>query len=75
VLQGQKFDANGDYIRCWVPELTRLDSKYIHAPWAAPPESVRVAGITLGENYPLPIVDHKEVRQRALDAFACVRNR
>jgi deoxyribodipyrimidine photo-lyase len=73
ILQGEKFDANGEYVRHWVPELANMDTKYIHAPWTAPTGALSSAGITLGENYPLPIVDHKEARQRALDAFAYIK--
>jgi deoxyribodipyrimidine photo-lyase len=75
VLQGEKFDANGEYVRHWIPELASMDTKYIHAPWTAPAEALRSAGITLGKNYPLPIVDHKVARQRALDTFAFIKNR
>ncbi len=70
VLQGEKFDAGGDYVRRWVPELVALPDKWIHKPWAAP-ESVRHdAGLELGATYPRPIVDHAEGRARALKAFA-----
>ena len=69
VLQGQKFDAAGDYVRRWVPELAKLDSKWIHAPWLAPPLALLEAGVELGRTYPSPIVDHAEARQRALAAL------
>jgi deoxyribodipyrimidine photo-lyase len=67
VTQGQKFDAQGDYVRRWVPELTRLPAKHIHAPWLAPPEVLAGADVHLGTNYPRPIVDHAQARQRFLD--------
>lgn len=73
VLQGKKFDANGDYVRKWVPELAGLSNKWIHEPWNAPPLELHEAGITLGENYPHPMVDHKEARTQALQAFATIR--
>ncbi len=73
VLQGEKFDADGAYVRRHVPELAQLDSKYIHQPWEAPADALRKAGVKLGETYPRPIVDHAKARQRALEAFAKMR--
>jgi len=72
-LQSEKFDPNGGYIRSWVPELRRLSDRWIHAPWLAPADELRKAGVTLGETYPAPLVDHGEARQRALDAFARIK--
>ena len=72
MLQGQKFDPAGDYVRRFVPELARLGSAHIHCPGEAPAEVLRQAGITLGKTYPLPIVDHAIARQRALAAFAAL---
>lgn len=73
VLQGEKFDPEGDYVRRYVPELSGLDTKYIHKPWEAPPAKLEAAGIVLGDSYPRPIVDHREARQRALDAYEAVK--
>ncbi len=73
VLQGEKFDADGDYIRRHVPELARLDRRFIHRPWEAPPSVLADAGIVPGETYPAPIVDHARARQRALAAFAKIK--
>jgi deoxyribodipyrimidine photo-lyase len=73
VLQGQKFDPQGRYVRRWVPELTFLPTKYIHAPWEAPGHILDSAGIKLGETYPFPIVDHKKARMRALEAFSIMQ--
>ena len=69
VTQGQKFDADGRYVRKWVPELARLPDKWLHAPWTAPAENLRGAGVRLGHDYPRPIVDHALARERALDAL------
>jgi deoxyribodipyrimidine photo-lyase len=69
VLQGEKFDPDGAYVRRWAPELKHLPSAAIHAPWRADPESLRRAEVRLGETYPLPIVDHAEARDRALEIY------
>ena len=69
VLQGLKFDSRGDYVRTWVPELAKLQTPDIHAPWEAPPLELAEAGVTLGVDYPKPIVDHATARARALAAF------
>ena len=73
VTQGQKFDPNGDYVRRWVPELSALRGKDIHAPSEAPPAVLLSAGVEIGRNYPAPIVDLKQGRQAALDAFAALK--
>jgi deoxyribodipyrimidine photo-lyase len=73
VLQGRKFDPQGDYVRRYVPELAHLEPKHIHAPWQAPADSLGKAGITLGKSYPLPIVDLAEGRARALAAYDRLR--
>lgn len=69
VTQGERFDPDGDYVRCWVPELAALPSKFIHDPSQAPEGVLEEAGIVLDETYPRAIVDLKETRRRALDAF------
>jgi len=73
VLQAEKFDPDGAYIRRWVPELARLETPHIHAPWRAPPEALAHAGIVLGRIYRAPIVDHAQARARALSAFGEMR--
>ena len=73
VLQGQKFDPDGDYVRQWVPELARLPPKHIHAPWEAPGPVLAAAGVALGGNYPRPVVDHATARAAALKAFGQMR--
>lgn len=74
ILQGLKFDPNGDYVRRWVPELAGLSGEDIHKPWAAGMEDLKAAGIVLGRTYPAPIVDHDAARKRALAAFETVKN-
>lgn len=66
ILQGQKFDADGDYVRRWVPELAALPSQWVHQPFAAPPSILAAAGVLLGQTYPWPIVDLQATRRRAL---------
>ena len=72
VTQGEKFDTQGDYVRTYVPELAKLPPKFIHKPWLAPPNILETAGVTLGGNYPKPIVAHDVARKRALAAFASI---
>ena len=69
VLQGEKFDPHGEYIRRYVPELKNLDEKWIHHPWDAPSDVLEKTGIKLGKTYPKPIVDHQSARQEALRRF------
>lgn len=69
ILQSQKFDPQGQYIKRYLPVLAKLPSPYIHQPWTAPEPILKAAGIELGTNYPLPIVEHAEARKRALEAF------
>jgi deoxyribodipyrimidine photo-lyase len=69
VLQGKKFDSDGAYVRQWVPELARLDSAFIHEPWAAPPLTLAGAGVNLGRTYPAPVIDLAMGRDRALAAL------
>ncbi len=69
VLQGQKFDGEGVYVRKYVPELAALPDKHIHSPWLAGAAVLRSAGLELGVDYPLPVVDLRESRNRALAAF------
>ena len=73
ISQGPKFDPNGDYVRKWCPELTKLDNKVIHCPFEASPMELAAADIKLGETYPLPIVDHKQAREAALEGYHAVR--
>ena len=69
LLQGEKFDPDGHYVRKYLPELEKLDNKYIHRPFEAPEDVLQKAGIVLGETYAKPLVDHFEARDRALAAY------
>jgi len=69
VLQGRKFDPDGEYVRRWVPELRGLPAESIHEPWNAPASELAAAQVRLGENYPFPLVDHTAARRAALAAY------
>ena len=75
VLQGRKFDPAGDYVRRWVPELARVPTEHVHAPWEAPVHVLAASGVQLGETYPRPMVDHATARAEALAAFRQMRPR
>lgn len=72
-LQGAKFDPKGDYVRMWVPELSKLPNELIHAPWTASPLELEDAKVRLGKDYPLPIVDHGKAKDRALERYKRIR--
>ena len=74
ILQGEKFDPDGVYVRRWVPELAHLTNGVIHQPWRATALELAGAGVELGSPYPEPIIDHRKGRERALAAYAKVRN-
>lgn len=69
IIQGEKFDADGEYVRKYVPEIAGLPNKYLFSPWEAPADVLQGAGVTLGDTYPEPIIAHKAGRERALEAF------
>jgi deoxyribodipyrimidine photo-lyase len=73
VLQAERFDPEGDYVRRFVPELARLPAAFIHKPWCAPDTVLGDAGVVLGTTYPRPIVEHDSARGRALAAFQSMR--
>lgn len=71
ILQGEKFDPQGTYIKRFIPELRAVPEKWCHQPWLAPKGTLR---LSLGKDYPYPIVDHHEARQNALDAYAQIKS-
>ena len=73
VTQSQKFDPAGKFIRRYLPQLAALPDKLIHAPWLARPADLAAAGVELGKDYPLPVVDHAAARERTLQRFAVVK--
>ena len=73
VLQGQKFDPDGQYIAQWVPELAKLPVKFRHEPWKMSEKDARKYGFQPGKDYPKRIIDHKFARQRTLSAYKSAR--
>jgi deoxyribodipyrimidine photo-lyase len=69
IIQGEKFDPHGAYTKRFVPELKDLPDKYLFKPWQAPNSILQQAGVKLGENYPVPVVDIKSSRESALSAL------
>jgi len=73
VTQSEKFDAQGAFIKQYLPQLAGLDKKEIHAPWLVPSEVLSKKGVRLGENYPQRLVEHDKARQKTLERFAVVK--
>ncbi len=73
VTQSRRFDPEGKFIRRYLPQLARLPDVLIHAPWEASPIELEAAGIVLGRDYPEPIVDHAEAREKTLARYGAVR--
>jgi deoxyribodipyrimidine photo-lyase len=73
VTQSEKFDREGRFIRRYLPQLAALPDALIHAPWLASPADLATAGVRLGVDYPLPIVQHEEARARTLARFGALR--
>ncbi len=71
--QGERYDPTGVYVRRWVPELSRLPDACLHSPWTASHAVLREASVELGRDYPHPMVDHGEARERALAAYQRIR--
>ncbi len=75
VAQSEKFDPEGKFIRRYLPQLAHLSAQEIHAPWLLPPLRQREAGCVIGADYPAPVVDHAQARQRTLARYAVVKSR
>ena len=73
IAQGIRFDPDGEYTKKYLPELKNIPNKYLYNPWEAPQDILAEANIELGKDYPQPIVDLKQSREKALDAFSVIR--
>ncbi|MBC7573898.1 MAG: deoxyribodipyrimidine photo-lyase [Herminiimonas sp.] len=73
ITQSEKFDADGKFIRRYLPQLAKLTGKQIHAPWLQPANVLKQAGVVLGKDYPQPVVQHDEARKRTLERYAVVK--
>ncbi len=73
ILQGRRFDPDGRYVRRWVPELRGVEGPAIHQPWTLDPGAQAEAGVRIGRDYPAPIVDHAEARERALATYGAAK--
>ena len=73
VTQSEKFDPEGAFIRRYLPELAKVPDKYIHAPWTLPPIDQKLAGCVIGVDYPAPVVDHAQARERTLARFGVLK--
>ncbi|PIA52145.1 hypothetical protein AQUCO_01000194v1 [Aquilegia coerulea] len=69
-FEGYRFDPDGEYVRRWLPELARLPTEWVHHPWNAPEPVLQAAGVELGMNYPLPIVEIDSAKDRLQQSVA-----
>ena len=75
VTQSERFDAEGRFIRKYVPELARVTGNFVHAPWRMDADKQARAGCVIGRDYPAPVVDHDAARKRTLERYAAARTR
>jgi deoxyribodipyrimidine photo-lyase len=73
VTQSRRFDPDGAFIRRWLPQLARLEGAAVHAPWLAKAAQLDAAGVVLGRDYPVPVVDHDAARERTLARFGTLK--
>ena len=73
ISQSERYDPDGTYIRRYVPELVALPDDVLHAPWQTSEARLEALGVTLGTDYPRPMVDHGEAREDALAAYETVK--
>ena len=75
ILQGEKFDKKGDYVKKWVPELSKVPPKFIHKPWEMEKKYQEAINTIIGSSYPMPIVIHEKARADALSAFQSIKKK
>jgi deoxyribodipyrimidine photo-lyase len=75
VTQSRTFDAQGDFIRMYLPELKAVGPEFIHEPWQMPLAHQRACGVQIGKDYPAPLVDHAQARRRTLEIYGELRAR
>ncbi len=73
ITQGKKFDPKGEYIKKYLPHLKNIPAKYIHEIWLTPQDILQKATITLGIDYPYPLVDLSQSRQQALANYKAIK--
>ncbi|MBP9706138.1 MAG: deoxyribodipyrimidine photo-lyase [Oligoflexales bacterium] len=76
ILQGQKFDPDGTYVKRWLPELALSSLDDIHQPWLGGSKlKTSLKNTKQQQKYPGPIVDHQVARLQALQAYDCLKQR
>jgi len=75
ILQGEKFDKEGIYVKKWVPELNKVPAKFIHKPWEMEIKYQEAIKTIIGKDYPQPIVIHEKARAAALEAFQSLKKK
>jgi len=75
ILQGEKFDKEGNYVKKWVPELKNVPNKFIHKPWEMELKYQEAIKTIIGKDYPSPIVVHEKARAAALEAFQSLKKK
>ena len=75
ILQGEKFDKEGNYVKKWVPELKNVPNKFIHKPWEMELKYQEAIKTIIGKDYPGPIVIHEKARAAALEAFQSLKKK
>ena len=71
--QAERFDAQGDFVRHWLPELAALPDRYIHSPWRMSAAQQAAYGVIVGRHTPAPLVEHESARQRTLERYKAIK--